>query len=108
MCVAAGMQLSENKILEFILEAIPLVLFKRQLPDGRRVYDEIFEGTGIKDGKVVGNTLYKYKIEKNVYDSGGNIIEVIGHHERVGKMSQELVRRMRYGGASEEDIKQFI
>lgn len=24
------------------LEAIPIVLFKRQLPDGRRVYDEIF------------------------------------------------------------------
>ena len=64
MCVATGLQLSENKILEFILEAIPIVLFKRQLPDGRRVYDEIFEGTGIKGGKVIGNTLYKYEIEE--------------------------------------------
>ncbi len=27
MCVATGLQLSENKILEFILEAIPIVLF---------------------------------------------------------------------------------
>ena len=69
MCVATGLRLSESKILEFILEAIPLVLFKRQLPDGRRVYDEIFEGTGIKDGKVVGNTLYKYEIKKNIYDA---------------------------------------
>lgn len=108
MCVAAGMQLSESKIMEFILEAIPLVLFKRQLPDGRRVYDEIFEGTGIKDGKVVGKTLYKYKIEQNEYDDKGKIIRVIGHHEKVGKMSEELKHRLRYGGASEDDIKQFV
>lgn len=76
MCVATGLRLSESKILEFILEAIPLVLFKRQLPDGRRVYDEIFEGTGIKDGKVVGNTLYKYEIKKNIYDADGKIEKV--------------------------------
>ena len=37
MCVATGLRLSESKILEFILEAIPLVLFKRQImPDGRQ------------------------------------------------------------------------
>ena len=93
MCVATGLQLSENKILEFILEAIPIVLFKRQLPDGRRVYDEIFEGTGIKGGKVIGNTLYE---------------KVIGHHKKVSKMSDELLHRLRYGGASEDAIKQFM
>lgn len=90
MCVATGLQLSENKILEFILEAIPIVLFKRQLPDGRRVYDEIFEGTGIKGGKVIGNTLYKYEIEKNIYGTDGQIEKVIGHHKKVSKMSDEL------------------
>mgnify|MGYP007107569599 CR=1 FL=1 len=62
---------------------------KRQLPDGRRVYDEIFEGTGIKDGKVVGNTLYKYEIKKNIYDADGKIEKVIGQHRKVGKMSDE-------------------
>ena len=107
MCVATGLRLSESKILEFILEAIPLVLFKRQLPDGRRVYDEIFEGTGIKDGKVVGNTLYKYEIKKNIYDADGKIEKVIGQHRKVGKMSDELIHRLRCGGASEEELKQF-
>lgn len=108
MCVATGLQLSENKILEFILEAIPIVLFKRQLPDGRRVYDEIFEGTGIKGGKVIGNTLYKYEIEKNIYGTDGQIEKVIGHHKKVSKMSDELLHRLRYGGASEDAIKQFM
>ena len=107
MCVATGLRLSESNILEFILEAIPLVLFKRQLPDGRRVYDEIFEGTGIKDGKVVGNTLYKYEIKKNIYDADGKIEKVIGQHRKVGKMSDELIHRLRCGGASEEELKQF-
>lgn len=108
MCVATGVRLSETKILEFILEAIPLVLFKRQLPDGRRVYDEIFEGTGIKDAKVVGNTLYKYEIEKNIYGADGLIERVVGHHKKVCKMSDELVHRLRYGGASEDMLKQFM
>lgn len=108
MCVATGLQLSENKILEFILEAIPIVLFKRQLPDGRRVYDEIFDGTGIKGGKVIGNTLYKYEIEKNIYGTDGQIEKVIGHHKKVSKMSDELLHRLRYGGASEDAIKQFM
>lgn len=85
MCVATGLRLSESKILEFILEAIPLVLFKRQLPDGRRVYDEIFEGTGIKDGKVVGNTLYKYEVKKNIYDADGKVEKVIGQHRKSWK-----------------------
>ena len=74
MCVSTGVRLSENKLLEFILEAMPLVLFKRQLPDGRRVYDEIFEGVGIADGKVVGNTLWKYEVIDNVYDDSGKIL----------------------------------
>ena len=41
MCVSTGVRLSESKLLEFILEAMPLILFKRQLPDGRRIYDEL-------------------------------------------------------------------
>lgn len=108
MCVSTGVRLSENKLLEFILEAMPIILFKRQLPDGRRIYDEIFEGTGIKEGKVVGRTLYQYEIQENVYDETGNISNVIGHHVQKNKMSSELLTRLRYGGASEEMLKRFI
>lgn len=108
MCVSTGVRLSENKLLEFILEAMPLVLFKRQLPDGRRVYDEIFEGVGIADGKVVGNTLWKYEIIDNIYDDCGNITEVKGRHVKKGNISPALAARLKYGGASETDLAKYF
>lgn len=108
MCVSTGIRLSENKLLEFILEAVPLILFKRQLPDGRRVYDEIFEGLRVENGKVVGKTLYKYEIEDNVYDDNGNIVKVIGNHCRKNSMSDALLSRLKYGGASKEMLKAFM
>lgn len=108
MCVSTGIRLSENKLLEFILEAVPLILFKRQLPDGRRVYDEIFEGLRVENRKVVGKTLYKYEIEDNVYDDKGNIIKVIGSHCRKNSMSDALLSRLKYGGASKEMLEAFM
>lgn len=108
MCVSTGVRLSENKLLEFILEAMPLVLFKRQLPDGRRVYDEIFEGVGIADGKVVGNTLWKYEVIDNVYDDSGKIIKVKGRHVRKNDISPALASRLKYGGAAAEALKKFM
>lgn len=108
MCVSTGVRLSESKLLEFILEAMPLILFKRQLPDGRRVYDEIFEGIRLEHGKIVGNTLYKYEIQKNVCDENKNIKRVIGIHRRVNKMSEALLSRLKYGGASDEMLERFM
>ena len=108
MCVSTGVRLSENKLLEFILEAMPLVLFKRQLPDGRRVYDEIFEGIGIADGKVVGNTLWKYEVIDNVYDDSGKITKVKGRHVRKNDISPALAARLKYGGAAAEELKKFM
>ena len=108
MCVSTGVRLSENKLLEFILEAMPLILFKRQLPDGRRVYDEIFEGQKVENGRVIGKTLYKYEIMENVYDTEGNILKVVGRHQQVNKMSPELLARLKYGGASEEMLRRFM
>ena len=108
MCVSTGVRLSENKLLEFILEAMPLVLFKRQLPDGRRVYDEIFEGLKVENGRIVGKTLYKYEIQENIYDEEGNIVKVIGKHCRKNSMSDALLSRLKYGGASNEMLEAFM
>ena len=108
MCVSTGVRLSESKLLEFILEAMPLILFKRQLPDGRRIYDEIFEGLKIENGKVKGNTLFKYEIKDNIYNEHGEIVEVIGEHKQINKMSENLLSRLKYGGASETQLKRFI
>ena len=43
---------------------------------------------------------------KRIY-ADGKIEKVIGQHRKVGKMSDELIHRLRCGGASEEELKQF-
>lgn len=108
MCSSAGVNLTETKILELILEAIPLVLFKVQLPDGRRVYEEIFEGLSVENGKVVGKTLYQYEIQENIYDGEGNIVEVIGRHCRKNNISTRLIERLKRGGASNKMLEPFM
>ncbi len=108
MCVSTGVRLSENKLLEFILEAMPVIAFKRQLPDGRRVYDEIFEGQNIENGKVTGRTLFRYEIKENIYDDNGNITNVIGEHRQMNKMSDALLTKLKYGGAAQENLKKFM
>ena len=108
MCVSTGVRLSENILLEFILEAMPLILFKRQLPDGRRVYAEIFEGMKVENGRVVGQTLYRFEIKENIYDEEGKIVSVIGEHVRVNRISDNLLTRLKYGGASNKMLKRFM
>lgn len=108
MCVSTGVRVSENKLMEFILEAMPLILFKRQLPDGRRVYDEIFEGLSVDGGRIVGRTLFKYVVKENVYDENGEIVKVVGEHIQKNKMSDNLTARLKYGGASDDMLKRFI
>lgn len=108
MCVSTGVRLSENILLEFILEAMPLILFKRQLPDGRRVYAEIFEGMKVENGRVVGQTLYKFEIKENIYDEEGKIVSVIGEHVKVNRISEDLLTRLKYGGASNKMLERFM
>jgi len=108
MCMSTGAKVSQDKMLEFILEAIPLILFKRKLRDGRRIYDEIFEGLSVKDGKVVGKTLYKFEIHDNIYDENGNVTKVIGEHCKRNSMSDKLLTRLKYGGASNKMLEAFL
>ena len=87
---------------------MPLILFKRQLPDGRRVYAEIFEGMKVENGRVVGQTLYRFEIKENIYDEEGKIVSVIGEHVRVNRISDNLLTRLKYGGASNKMLKRFM
>lgn len=107
MCEQAGTGLSEDILLDFILEAIPIVLFKRLLPDGRRVYAEIFEGLGIENGKVVGNILYKYEVQENIIDRETGTVKVKGRHIKVNPPSEKLLERLRIGGASRTDLNRL-
>ena len=43
-----------------------------------------------------------------VYDEDGNIVKVIGKHSRKNSMSEALLERLKYGGASNELLEPFI
>ena len=47
-------------------------------------------------------------IKENVYDENGEIVKVIGEHKQINKMSEQLLTRLKYGGASEEELKRFV
>ena len=52
MCQMSGTNINTEILLGFIVEAFPVMVFKRQLPDGTRRMMEIVEATGIREGTV--------------------------------------------------------
>ena len=102
MCLEAGTSLSEERLLKNITEAFPIMLFKMQLPDKSRKYMEVFEATGVKNGEVTGNTLFKYMVEHYERDSESRITKVIGSHRRMGNISPALVERLLVGGVPQK------
>lgn len=107
MCLEAGTSLSEGRLMKNIVEAFPILLFKMQLPDKSRKYMEIFEATGVKDGEVTGNTLFKYEVDHYERDLFGRIIKVVGSHKRLGCISPILAERLLVGGVPQTEIRHF-
>lgn len=107
MCLEAGTSLSEERLMKNIVEAFPVMVFKRQLPDKSRKYMEVFEATGVQNGEVTGSTLYKYVVGHYERDKEGWITKVIGSHRRMGNISPALAERLLVGGVPEREIRRF-
>jgi pilus assembly protein CpaF len=107
MCLEAGTSLSEERLMKNIVEAFPLMLFKMQLPDKSRKYMEIFEATGVINGEVAGNTLFKYVVDHYERDIFGRITKVVGSHKRLGCISPDLAERLLIGGVPQMEIRRF-
>ena len=67
MCQMSGTNINTDILMGFIVEAFPVMVFKRQFPDGTRRVMEIVEATGVKDGAVKASTLYKYDMQNMKY-----------------------------------------
>ncbi len=78
-----------------------------QLPDKSRKYMEVFEATGVKDGEVTGNTLFKYQVDQYERDEAGRIVKVVGNHKRLGCISSTLAERLLVGGVELKEIRRF-
>lgn len=107
MCLEAGTSLSEEKLLKNIVEAVPIMLFKMQLPDKSRKYIEVFEATGVQHGGVIGNTIFKYVVDRYDRDEAGRITKVVGNHKRLGCISSILADRLLVGGVELKEIRRF-
>lgn len=108
MCLEAGTSLSEERLLKNIVEAFPIMLFKMQLPDKSRKYMEVYEATGVHNGEVTGNTLYKYVVDHYERDESGRITKVVGDHKRLGCISSALADRLLVGGVELNEIRRFV
>jgi pilus assembly protein CpaF len=60
----------------FVAEAFPIMVFKRQFPDGTRRIMEIVEATGVRDGVVQARTLFRFE---GAIRSDGRHIRKFGH-----------------------------
>ena len=108
MCLQAGTKLSEERLLMNIVEAFPLMLFKMRLPDGTRKYVEIFEATGVRNGELLGNTLFKYKVERHERDSKGRIVKTHGQQSHCGAISDKLAERLSLCGVEQAQLAPLL
>mgnify|MGYP000869667175 CR=1 FL=1 len=104
MCHLAQTGLSDEHLLEMCTGAWPIMVFKKQLKDNSRKYMEVFEATGIVNGRLQGRMLYRFVIRGIQRDERGHVVKVNGSHERVGTISPELFARLRDNGAPETEL----
>jgi len=97
MCQMSGTTISTNILMSFVVEAFPVMVFKRQFPDGTRRIMEIVEATGVENGAVRSNTLYRF--ESDGKDSG---------FFRVNGISDSLADVLRENGADRVSINRLM
>jgi len=95
MCQMSGTNISTHILMSFVVEAFPIMVFKKQMPDGTRRIMEIVEATGIENGVVQANTLYRFETET-------------GKYVREHSISDELAEIMRGNGADMAMVIKFM
>ena len=71
MCQMSGTNISTGILMGFVAEAFPIMVFKKQMPDGTRRIMEIVEAAGVRDGVVQARTLFRF--EDGQFVQTGNI-----------------------------------
>ena len=97
MCQMSDTRIASHILMSMIIEAFPIMVFKKRLPDGRRRIMEIVEATGSWDGDVQATTLYRFHINTD----GG------GRHERVAGISKQLADTLLENGADPAQVSRF-
>lgn len=97
-------------MMEAIIEAFPIVVFKRQLKeDGSRRCEKIFEAVAWdkKEKKIIGNILYRY-IKAGVGTNSNGKPQVVGEHKKLNYPSFKLCQQLYEAGLDVTYIKKHI
>lgn len=107
MCQMGKSSSSESTLLQSIIRAFPLMVYIKKDDDGVRRIHEVFEATGVEDGHVIGNTLYRFIRTKVEEDENGRILKIHGNFVQVDSISKSLRQLLIQNGARREFVDQY-
>lgn len=107
MCLKSGINIPADLLMDLIIQAFPIMVFKKQCEDKSRKYMKIIEAEGYKNNKIYGRTLYKFIIERNEMDEAGRVTKVVGKHKQIKKISNRLAYKLLENGANVNTIRKY-
>lgn len=95
MCQMSATNISTHILMGFVVEAFPIMVFKKQMPDGTRLIMEIVEATGVQNGVVQANTLYRFEPDTGKYVREHGILDDLAESLRGNGAEKAMIERFR-------------
>lgn len=98
--------MADDILMQIMVEAYPVVVFTKQLEDGSRKIMQIIEGKDYLNSALAYRTLYQYNVADNRIVDGK--IKVIGRHQKLGNISDNLKKRLLDNGISMTELNGIL
>ena len=91
--------------LRTLTSLVNVIVVQKIMRDGKRRIIQISEVLGVDPEdreRPAINDIYRFDIDDEPeYDEAGNVVKINGHHRRVGKLSDKLIRRLQLEGVAQ-------
>lgn len=108
MCMMGGGSASENTLMDQIRRAFPIMIFIKKDEDGVRRVHEIFQATGVKNGRIQGNTIYKFVRTRVTENTDGRILKIEGKFLQIDSISRDFRQHLLQHGARRKIIDRYF
>lgn len=98
--------MADDILMQIMVEAYPVVVFTKQLEDGSRKIMQIIEGEDYLNNTLAYRTLYQYNVVDNRTVDGKT--KVIGKHQKLGNISDNLKKRLLDNGISMTELNGIL
>lgn len=98
--------MDDKTLYNLVTEAFPIVMFCKKLEDNTRHIMEITECLIKENGSREIRAIYKYNVTDNIEVDGKP--KIIGHYEKVNKISKAMQRRLLENGMSKPELIKFV